>query len=70
MQNLSVTRPDLKIILFGAKSEEEKKKVFKDSEELLGHIKIEFPLMGWTSTNVWTLLKSLSLSYYPPSDTR
>ncbi|XP_033219747.1 FAD synthase-like [Belonocnema kinseyi] len=70
IQNLPLTRPDLNIILFGAKSEEEKKEVFKESEELPRDIKMESPLMGWTSTNVWTFLTSLSLSYCSASDKR
>ena len=66
--NLQLMRPDLKIILIGAKTEKEKKDIYEISGEVLGTIKIEFPLMGWTDTDVWTFLKTLSLSYCPLYD--
>ncbi|XP_043469196.1 FAD synthase-like [Leptopilina heterotoma] len=60
--------PKLKFILVGAKSDVEKREIYNLKDDVLNGIKIEFPLMNWTDTDVWTFVRSLSLSYCPIYD--
>lgn len=60
--------PNLKFMLMGAKSEVEKKEIYNLKDDVLNGIKIEFPLIDWTDTDLWTFVRCLSLSYCPVYD--
>nr|XP_031835721.1 FAD synthase-like isoform X1 [Nomia melanderi]XP_031835722.1 FAD synthase-like isoform X2 [Nomia melanderi] len=67
-------RPELRILLLGRRSNDNKKEVYERVAQLSADsfpsVQIHFPLMDWTDEDVTTFVSSLSLPYYTTDQPR